>query len=823
VEVVVADRRRGVDLPARRRDEGDRRIVIRFEGTSGMRTVVLGTVLAVCWSLVADTARAQQVVATSPPSDATDINRSDSRQRTGANHSVLIGHVEIARPDFQLFADQVELFTDQDRAIATGNVVLSQGNSRIAADRGDFNTKTKLGTFYNAWGTATMTPPKNKPTTNPAAGLPPGLPGGAPTTPTAPTTVADTDIYFFGDTVEKLGPRKFKIVNGGFTTCVQPTPRWELTSTVVILNLDHYTAMRNAVFLVKGVPMLYTPFLVYPTNKNARATGILLPTYGASTLRGQSIHNAFFWAIDRSQDATLMYDWFSSAGQGIGTEYRYNYGPGSNGNFSAYLLDQKSSTDPTSVALPASRSYELKGALNQLLPDGFRAKVNVNYFSSFTTMQTFNTNVYDASRNNRTFGGNVVGVVGDFSLNATYNRTEYFYDPTDSAISGSGPHISLSRSERPLFGSPIYFSLTGDYERVLRDNISATTGDQDWSLHRFDFAPQIRYPFKKWTWFTVNTTLSWHDTYYSRSQLDPDTTVNNAIIIQDHGLNRQYFQAQAQLSGPSFTRVWNTPDNGYAEKFKHSIEPVLNVTRTTAIDNYNEIVQNESGDSPVGGATSLSYGVMNRFYAKRRHAGGPGQAREIASVEITQTYYSESLASQHDTTYSTSFLGAPPSNYSPIAVSVRGTPTDTFNTTFRVELDPHYLTARTISANGAYNVNWLTTTVGWNKTAPIPGVVGSLPVGYINATTSAHTKDTRWGTAYSLNFDVINSQLLQQSITGYYNSQCCGIQFQYQVYNFNGLSTGLSVPSDQRFFMSFTLAGLGNFSPFSGALSGAPH
>ncbi len=43
-----------------------------------------------------------------------------------------------------------------------------------------------------------------------------------------------------------------------------------------------------------------------------------------------------------------MYDYFSTAGQGVGTEYRYNYGPGSNGNFSAYLLDQKSSTDPTS-------------------------------------------------------------------------------------------------------------------------------------------------------------------------------------------------------------------------------------------------------------------------------------------------------------------------------------------------------------------------------------------------------------------------------------------------------------------------------------------
>ena len=51
--------------------------------------------------------------------------------------------------------------------------------------------------------------------------------------------------------------------------------------------------------------MFYTPILYYPTKEDDRATGFLMPTYGSSSLRGQSLHNAFFWAIDRSQDATL--------------------------------------------------------------------------------------------------------------------------------------------------------------------------------------------------------------------------------------------------------------------------------------------------------------------------------------------------------------------------------------------------------------------------------------------------------------------------------------------------------------------------------------
>ena len=63
--------------------------------------------------------------------------------------------------------------------------------------------------------------------------------------------------------------------------------------------------------------------------------------------------------------------------------------------------------------------------------------------------------------------------------------------------------------------------------------------------------------------------------------------------------------------------------------------------------------------------------------------------------------------------------------------------------------------------------------------------------------------------------------MLQQRISGFYNAQCCGIAFEYQRYNFGGY-VGLPDPADHRFFLSFTLAGLGNFSPFNGAMSGVP-
>lgn len=35
-------------------------------------------------------------------------------------------------------------------------------------------------------------------------------------------------LYFFGERIDKIGPDKYRLVNGRLTTCVQATPRWEL-------------------------------------------------------------------------------------------------------------------------------------------------------------------------------------------------------------------------------------------------------------------------------------------------------------------------------------------------------------------------------------------------------------------------------------------------------------------------------------------------------------------------------------------------------------------------------------------------------------------
>ena len=104
-------------------------------------------------------AQAQQPGAAS----AADATTADRHDVISDKQHHFLGKVEMHRGDTTLFADEVWYYPEEDRAIATGNVLLRQGTNQISADRADFTLSTRLGTFYNASGFATVQPMRQAP------------------------------------------------------------------------------------------------------------------------------------------------------------------------------------------------------------------------------------------------------------------------------------------------------------------------------------------------------------------------------------------------------------------------------------------------------------------------------------------------------------------------------------------------------------------------------------------------------------------------------------------------------------------------------------
>jgi LPS-assembly protein len=709
-------------------------------------------------------------------------------ERVG-DHFHLSDRAVIEGPNLKFFADDVDLYVNTNKVVASGNVVFTNADGRISAERVEFDTATGVGTFYDASGIMSLAEQ------GPAAGNIAAFGG------------QDPDVYFYGAKLEKLGARKYRITRGGFTTCVQPTPRWEITSGSVVLNLDDYAIARNTLLKVKGVPLMFLPMVYYPIQKSERQTGFLLPTYGTSTVRGQSISNAFFWAINRSQDATLFHDWFTRTGTGMGSEYRYIAGLQSAGNVRLYRFNQHETRyEQSGATLPAKTSYEFTGAVTQALGGSARARMRLDYFSDVFSQQIYHQNIYQASRRSRIVEAGASDVFGPLATTLLYQRNETFDSEERSVLYGSTPKLTAILAPQQLFGAPVYASLNSEYGYLPYRNITNNVVTLDNSLSRVDLAPSVRMPLSRLTYLSVNTSAGYRTTYYSRSFNARGVAVPDSFV-------RDYAQLRTDIVGPVFTKIWDTPESGYAERMKHVIEPAFTVDYTTAIDNSQRTpILTDTSDFVVGGTSRLTYGLTNRFmYRGKTIDGARGQTREFITVGIQQTYYSNSESSKFDTSYSSSNSGRKPVQLSPISLTARVSPSSKVDANTRVEYDVNGLGLASLGVGSTVSAGLASGSLQFSRQHLS---ANSQPNSYFSGSTSLHTPNGHFTGTYALSWDLTHSTIVTQNVMATYMAQCCGLQMEFQ--NFHLVSSA-PVPSDRRFNVSFVLAGLGTFSNFFGA------
>jgi LPS-assembly protein len=727
-------------------------------------------------------------------------------ERVSENHWRLTGDVEWEPPGtgLKFTADEIEIFTDTNKLQARGNVVFTNPEGRIAAERVEFDMATGVGTFHQASGIMTL----------------------GPTADRAQFGNQDPDVYFYGDTIEKVSNRQYRISRGGFSTCVQPTPRWEVVSKSVTINLDEYAIARNMVLRVKGVPLMYLPILYYPIQDDERATGFLMPTYGSSTVRGQALSNAFFWAINRSQDATLYHDWYSRAGQGIGGEYRYQSNLASYGNLRVYRMAQKEAvyTQGSSVTrIPQSTSYRVDGGATQTMFGTLRARGRIDYFTDIVTQQLHQQNVSYLTQPYRIIEGGLNAGAGRVSSSFQYQRSELFSNPdsrgrTQSQVYGSTPRATLSVAPSMLFGAPIYASMNADY--AFLPNRSLTDGEitLDRSVGRMDLAPALRVPLSRLTYLAVNTSAAYRTTYFSRSR------VPNSDRLMSEDLIRQFLSVRTDITGPVLTKIWDTPDSLATERMKHVIEPTFSVDYVTEMENQALVpITSDVTDSVVGGAARFTYGLYNRlFYRGRTLDGSRGTTREFVTIGLQQTYYTDPRSSLVDTTYSS--RRPLPVDLSPFALTTRVSPSAAIDGTVRVEYDVSGIGMQLLSATGTAQL-FAAAPVGGVSPASVNANVSFSRTRssataetdrYLTLSSTSRWMSNRVGANYALSWDIARAYIVSQSIMASYMAQCCGVQADFQVIN---RPSGSPYPSDRRFNFAFVLAGLGTFSNFFGAFA----
>ena len=723
------------------------------------------------------------------------INQRSNTFTCEGDHCILTGQVELPLgPQTTLFADQVEMFKDTNRVIAQGNVVFASAEGRLSADRLEYDVSTGTGTFHDAQGLMSLGAQADR----------------------RQFGNQDADVYFYGELIERLGPRKYRLTRGAFTTCVQPTPRWEVASGSVTLNLNDYAIAKGTTLRVKGVPVMYLPMVYYPIREDQRSTGFLLPTYGTSTVRGQAISNAFFWAINRSTDATFFHDWFTKAGQGAGAEYRYVASPQSSGDVRFYRFAREQtlfSEGSQTQTLEAANSYEVTGNVNHALTRNIRARARLDYFTDLVTSQLYHQDLYNATRNRRLIEAGLTAGFGPLMTSALFQRSELFSSETRSQVYGSTPRVSVNYAPQRLFNAPIYASANAEYAVLPNRSISDGVVVTDNGYTRLDVSPSIRVPMSRLTFLSVNTSAAYRATNYSHSIAG----LTNSLV--DEPYLRQYASLRSEFVGPVFNRIWDV-QSGFAERIKHVIEPAFTVDFTSNIDDYRRTpsIGSDVADFIVSGSTKVTYGLTNRVFARTRAVENVrSTTREIFTVGLQQTYYSNPQAGGFDSSYQST------SNYvardlSPLTLTTRFAPNAALDTNSRIEYDvTRGLGLQIVSLGGTVNTGKVSASANFSHNRLIPTSHST----FVQGSTSWRWLDGRATGTYNISWDITRSYVQSQGVMWSYLAQCCGLTMEFQKYNYGSLGVNLANPSDVRFNFGFILAGLGTFSNFFGAFGGA--
>ncbi len=123
-------------------------------------------------------------------------------------------------------------------------------------------------------------------------------------------------------------------------------PLWQIKARRVLHDAEAQEVIyRDATLEVLGMPIAYTPFLSHPDPTVERKSGILTPTFGASSLLGSSIQVPYFWAI--ADDRDLTFDPIISSDQFpvVTGEYRQRFADGENRTRLSFTRDVSPSTN----------------------------------------------------------------------------------------------------------------------------------------------------------------------------------------------------------------------------------------------------------------------------------------------------------------------------------------------------------------------------------------------------------------------------------------------------------------------------------------------
>ncbi len=604
-------------------------------------------------------AAAAAVLAVASPARALDRNLLDLEGARASNGQVTVdaasitydqppnvitaqGAVKVTRGEMVLTADTVRVHRTTQVAEAEGHVVLTDPQGTVTADAMTLNLVEETG----ALDTGSVFLNKNH-------------------------------YQLSGAHFEKFPGQSYRIDGGRFTTCLCSgggAPSWSVRGERVTLDLEGYGRVRHGVFEVKGVPILYFPYGLFPVRRE-RESGLLFPRFGYSNRRGFQLEQPLYLAINKSMDATLALDVETTARIGALGEYRYALSPDTGGEVNAAYFNEhirgasssdivnRNIADPN---IPVNR-WAAGMVHDQWLPGDFRGfadvfRVSDDLFLREINLFTFNPSA-DVALRTRRYERSQVGVDRVFDRGLLVASSTWYQDfiNPDRFVFQVPPRLQGAAVQRFL-DDHVAVSIAGEGANFQRE--------QGFEGQRLDLRPETEIPWHVAPYGYGALRAGFRETAYSLSDTtvpqqvnvnpaDPGSKPPSILPALDHEATRELFT----LGGEAHTeiaRVYPFHHLGL-DAVKHTFEPSLEYlfvprtdTRQAALPLFDDVDR-------VNRRSVFTYGLTTRLVGRATVAPKPAPSPATAASAATPAAQTGAgTVASNDAGATTPTGGAPP-------------------------------------------------------------------------------------------------------------------------------------------------------------------
>jgi len=475
----------------------------------------------------------------------------------------------------------------------------------------------------------------------------------------------------------------------------------------------------------------------------------------------------------------LLYEaqYFTTRGFAHTLDFRGKVRPGTDFDFNLYgVNDRGLDLGNGKVQKQGGVLFSFDGRSD--LGHGWEARGEVNYLSSFLFRQSFTESFHEAIFSESHSTGYLTKHWDSFGFFVVAERGEEFQSvqPDDKIVIRKLPEVEFLSRDRPIVNGPVpvWFSLMSSAGFLDRTQPDFQTRQ---FVDRLDVYPRLTTALH-FAGFSLVPSFAARETNYGSS------VQNGALSGQD--ILRSSREVRIELIPPSLARIYKSPKWLGGEKVKHVIETRAEYVFVDGIRDFKNIIRFDENDL-MSDTNELRLSLANRLFVKDKN----GTVNEVLSWEVWQSLYFDPtfggavVAGQRNVVQSSveldgfAFMDGP-RNYSPIVSALRYQ--NRVGLEWRTDYDPLRKQISNSSFTADVRFSKYLISLGHNQVRSDPVLApnsnqfrGLFGIGNGNR--------KGWNAAFSAYYDYKKGILEFATTQVTYNTDCCGISFQYRRFN----------------------------------------